>query len=106
MYVGKVVEVANALDLYTNPHHPYTEALLSSVPIADPVGREKRRRIHLQGEVADPSKPPTGCYFHPRCKYMRERCKTEAPELRHLDKNHTVACHFAEELQLKGVIRN
>jgi peptide/nickel transport system ATP-binding protein len=105
MYVGKVVEVANALELYINPRHPYTEALLSSVPIADPVGREKRRRIHLQGEVADPSKPPAGCYFHPRCKYVQERCKTEAPELHHLDDSHTVACHFAGELHLKGVIR-
>ncbi len=104
MYVGKVVEVANALDLYMTPRHPYTEALLSSVPIADPVGRETRRRIYLQGEVADPSHPPTGCYFHPRCKYAQDRCKTETPDLRRLNGHHSVACHFAEKLELKGVI--
>jgi peptide/nickel transport system ATP-binding protein len=104
MYVGKVVEIADGLELYTDPLHPYTEALLSSVPIADPIGREKRSRIHLQGEVADPSNPPPGCYFHPRCQYAQERCRTEAPELRGLGKEHYVACHFAQDLSLSGVI--
>ncbi len=104
MYVGKVVEVCDALDLYMNPGHPYTEALLSSVPIADPNGRELRRRIHLEGEIADPSNPPTGCYFHPRCPYVKDRCKTEAPELRDLGDKHFVACHYADDLKLNGVI--
>jgi peptide/nickel transport system ATP-binding protein len=104
MYVGKVAEVTDALDLYINPKHPYTEALLSAVPLADPVGREDRKRIHLQGEIADPANPPSGCYFHPRCSYSMERCSTTTPDLRDLGGNHYVACHFAEELELRGVI--
>jgi len=104
MYVGKVVEVSDTLDLYQNPKHPYTEALLSSVPIADPTGREGRSRINLQGEIADPSNPPSGCYFHPRCRFAQERCKTERPVLRDLESHHSVACHFAETLQLSGVM--
>jgi peptide/nickel transport system ATP-binding protein len=78
---------------------------MSAVPIADPVGREERSRIHLQGEVADPSNPPSGCYFHPRCRYAQDRCAKEEPELRTLGDGHSVACHFAEELELSGVIR-
>jgi peptide/nickel transport system ATP-binding protein len=105
MYVGKVVEVANVLDLFTRPRHPYTEALLSSVPIPDPRGREERKTIQLKGEIADPANPPTGCYFHPRCRFAQERCKVEAPALRQVG-NQSVACHFAEELELKGVILN
>jgi len=105
MYVGKVVEVSDALEIYTGPRHPYTEALLSSVPLADPNGREGRQRIHLEGEIADPSNPPSGCYFHPRCMYAKERCKTEAPALRDLGGNHFVACHFAEDLKLAAVIK-
>lgn len=105
MYVGKVVEVSDALEIYTGPRHPYTEALLSSVPLADPNGREGRQRIHLEGEIADPSNPPSGCYFHPRCQYAKERCKTDAPELRDLGGNHFVACHFAEDLKLAAVIK-
>jgi peptide/nickel transport system ATP-binding protein len=105
MYVGKVVEVSDALDLYVSPRHPYTEALLSAVPIANPTGREERERIHLKGEIADPSNPPAGCYFHPRCPYARERCSTETPALRDLGGSHFVACHFAEELNLHGVIQ-
>lgn len=105
MYVGKVVEVSDALELYVSPRHPYTEALLSAVPIANPTGREDRARIHLKGEIADPSNPPSGCYFHPRCHYARERCSSETPALRDLGGNHFVACHFAEELKLRGVIQ-
>lgn len=104
MYVGKVVEVSNSLDLYINPRHPYTEALLSAVPIADPIGREERRRIQLKGEIADPSNPPSGCYFHPRCQYAQERCAKEMPGLRDMGGDHFVACHFADELSLQGVI--
>lgn len=105
MYVGKVVEVADALDLYRFPQHPYTEALLSSVPLANPNGRDERRRIHLKGEIADPSNPPSGCYFHPRCTFAQERCRLETPTLRDLGNNHSSACHFAGELTLTGVIR-
>jgi peptide/nickel transport system ATP-binding protein len=104
MYVGKVVEVSNAIDLYMGPRHPYTEALLSSVPIANPNQRSQRKRIHLKGEIADPSNPPSGCYFHPRCPYAQDRCKTETPELRDLGGNHLVSCHFAEQLELQAVI--
>lgn len=104
MYVGKVVEVADALDLYTRPRHPYTEALLSAVPIADPRGRETRKHIHLQGEIADPSNPPSGCYFHPRCKFAQQVCREQTPELRTVGKNRQAACHFAESIQLQGVI--
>lgn len=105
MYVGKVVEVSNTLDLYRNPKHPYTEALLSSVPIADPTGREARSRINLQGEIADPSNPPSGCYFHPRCRFAQDRCKTEMPSLLDLGNHHSVACHFAKTLVLSGVMK-
>jgi peptide/nickel transport system ATP-binding protein len=103
MYVGKVVEVADTLDLFTNPKHPYTEALLSSVPLAEPRGRSERKHVPLQGEIADPSNPPSGCYFHPRCKFAQDKCREETPQLRKVD-NHEVACHFAEEIKLSGVI--
>ncbi|MEQ8671876.1 MAG: ATP-binding cassette domain-containing protein [Aggregatilineales bacterium] len=105
MYVGKIAEVSEGLDLYVKPRHPYTEALISSVPISNPRQRNKRRRIRLKGQVADPSNPPSGCYFHPRCNYTEEKCATEAPELRPLTQGgHRVACHFAEDLNLAGVI--
>jgi peptide/nickel transport system ATP-binding protein len=104
MYVGKLVEAAESIDLYTQPKHPYTEALLSAVPIHNPRQRDRGRRIRLQGEVADPANPPTGCYFHPRCRYAQEKCAVNTP---HLDADGTraVACHFAEELTLRGVIQ-
>jgi len=103
MYVGKVVEIASGLDIYVNPKHPYTEALMSAVPVSNPRARDKGARIRLPGEVADPSNPPSGCYFHPRCRYAQERCSAETPELRHLGNDHFVACHFADELELVGV---
>jgi len=103
MYVGKVVEVAEGLDLYVQPKHPYTEALMSSVPVSNPRARKKGVRIRLEGEVADPSNPPSGCYFHPRCRYAQGRCATETPSLRDLGEGHFVACHFADELTLNGV---
>jgi peptide/nickel transport system ATP-binding protein len=106
MYVGKVVEVAEGLDLYTNPRHPYTEALMSAVPISNPMFRDRSERIRLTGEVADPSNPPSGCYFHPRCRYARPRCKEEEPALQNAGKGHSAACHFSEELDLKGAIMN
>lgn len=104
MYVGKVVEIAEGLEIYTNPKHPYTEALMSAVPISNPVLRKRSERIRLQGEVADPSNPPSGCYFHPRCQYAQDICKIETPELRDTGNGHLAACHFAEELQLRGAV--
>ncbi|NTU57149.1 MAG: ATP-binding cassette domain-containing protein [Anaerolineales bacterium] len=101
MYVGKVAEIANAEELYSNPMHPYTEALLSAVPKPDPL--YKSDRILMQGDVADPSNPPSGCYFHPRCKYAQDICKQKAPEFRELKPDHFVACHLAEELKLEGI---
>ena len=102
MYVGKVVELARTEALFSNPQHPYTEALLSAVPKPDPRLRNQGVRIRLEGEVADPSEPPSGCYFHPRCPYARERCQHEEPEAREIGDDHWVACHFAEELELRG----
>ena len=103
MYVGKLVEVADANTLYTNPLHPYTESLMSAVPIPNPDLRDSQDRIQLEGEVADPADPPSGCYFHPRCRYAKEVCSTETPDLRDMGDAHTVACHFADELELTGV---
>jgi peptide/nickel transport system ATP-binding protein len=101
MYVGKIVEIAATGDLYARPRHPYTEALLSAVPKADP--RLRAQRIILKGEVADPAYPPTGCYFHPRCPYAVERCRVETPELVEVVTGHWARCHRATELTLKGV---
>jgi peptide/nickel transport system ATP-binding protein len=103
MYVGRVVEVANTDDLFKMPKHPYTEALLSAVPIDNPRHRRSRERIRLKGEVADPSNPPSGCFFHPRCQYATEVCKTTPPPLEETATGHTVACHHAKELSLQGV---
>lgn len=101
MYVGKLVESAPTSELFLKPLHPYTEALLSAVPKPDP--RQRTEPIVLQGEVADPANPPSGCYFHPRCRYKIDRCASEAPQLRTLHDGHMVSCHRAEELQLRGV---
>jgi len=103
MYVGKLVELADTEELYLNPRHPYTEALMSAVPKPNPRQRRRGKRIILEGDVADPANPPTGCYFHPRCRYAKERCSQVEPELRNLGGDHFVACHFAEELTLRGV---
>jgi peptide/nickel transport system ATP-binding protein len=102
MYVGKLVETATTNELFFNPMHPYTEALLSAVPKPDP--RMRTEPIVLEGDVADPANPPSGCYFHPRCCYQIERCVTEEPTLRELGPDHFVSCHRAEELQLVGVL--
>lgn len=103
MYVGQVVEIAESMELFINPRHPYTEALMSAVPVSNPRARNAGTRIRLEGEIADPSNPPTGCYFHPRCRYARERCTTEKPALREVAPNHYAACHFSEELNLAHV---
>ena len=102
MYVGKLVELAATEELFANPRHPYTEALLSAVPKPDP--RIRTEPIVLPGEVADPANPPSGCYFHPRCRYAKEICAVERPALREVGHEHWAACHFADELQLMGVL--
>jgi peptide/nickel transport system ATP-binding protein len=112
MYVGKMIESTDATTLYSQPKHPYTEALMSAVPIRNPRLRDRQRRIHLEGEIADPANPPSGCYFHPRCQYAQRICAIEAPPLRSVkkratdtqDSDHFSACHFADELDLRGVV--
>ena len=101
MYVGKVVETGTPKEIFESPRHPYTAALATSLPKADP--RLKQERIVLQGEVANPSDPPSGCYFHPRCPYATDICKTEAPELKHIGNGRTVSCHRIDEINLPGV---
>ncbi len=104
MYVGYIVEMAKTKSLYFTPKHPYTEALLASIPKADP--RNRHRPLKLPGDVPSPANPPSGCYFHPRCAYCEDICKTERPPLRNIGDEHYVACHFAEKLQLKGIQRS
>jgi len=101
MYAGRLVEVAGTERLFTAPRHPYTEALLSAVPVPDP--RRRSRRIVLEGEVADPADPPPGCHFHPRCRYAEARCRIDPPRLRPVGPGHLAACHRADELDLRGV---
>jgi peptide/nickel transport system ATP-binding protein len=101
MYVGQMVELAETERIFTAPKHPYTAALLSAVPEPDP--RLRTRRIVLQGEVANPASPPSGCYFHPRCPHAVDICRTQAPVWREASPAHFVACHRADELQLLGV---
>ena len=103
MYVGKLVEMAPTDALFATPRHPYTAALLSSVPDPDP--RTIRERVVLQGEVANPANPPAGCYFNPRCEYATDICRTRDAELREIAPNHFAACHRADELALAGVGR-
>ncbi|MEY3603855.1 MAG: Oligopeptide transport ATP-binding protein OppF [Pseudomonadota bacterium] len=92
MYLGRIVEIASSRALYTDPKHPYTEALLSAVPIPDP--SVKRKRIVLTGDVPNPINPPKGCHFHPRCPKAMDRCRNEAPVLRDLGEGHMAACHL------------
>ena len=92
MYLGRIVEYTDKKTLFTNPQHPYTEALLSAVPIPDPSVR--RKKIILQGDVPSPIKPPSGCHFHTRCPYAEERCKIEEPALKIFGHDHVVACHL------------
>ena len=92
MYLGRIVEIAPSRELYTAPKHPYTEALLSAVPIPDP--SVKRQRVVLQGDVPNPIRPPSGCHFHPRCPHAMERCRKEAPVLREIERGRFAACHL------------
>ncbi len=98
MYVGQIVEITDADTLVMSPHHPYTEALLSAVPIPDPEAKTRKKRIVLKGDVASPVNPPSGCRFHPRCPHKKEGCAAEAPLLRETGPNHLTACHFVEEI--------
>ncbi len=101
MYVGKIVETATSQELFVRPRHPYTAALLAALPVADP--RIKTGNVELPGEVASPANPPSGCYFHPRCKYLIDQCRIEAPANREITPGHFVACHRADELTLQGI---
>jgi oligopeptide/dipeptide ABC transporter ATP-binding protein len=92
MYLGCIVELASSHELYSSPRHPYTEALLSAVPVPDPAA--KRQRIVLQGDVPNPIRPPSGCHFHPRCPHAMDRCRVEAPQLREVAPGHIAACHL------------
>ena len=94
MYLGKIVEIAESHELYTNPQHPYTKALLSAIPIADPDLSEKIERIPLEGSVPSPISPPSGCRFRTRCKYATDNCKDEEPKLKQVGKDHMAACHL------------
>ena len=102
MYVGKIVEMANTEEMFTNPKHPYTEALLAAVPVPDPRARRQDRKL-LQGEVANPANPPSGCYFHPRCPYVQDVCRTETPSLQEVSPGHYASCHRVQELELAGI---
>lgn len=98
MYLGRIVELTTSEELFANTLHPYTQALLSAIPVADV--RKKKKRVPLQGDVPSPAKPPKGCAFHPRCPRCTERCQLERPELREHTVNgvrHLVACHLADE---------
>lgn len=101
MYVGKIVEMGETEKIYHEPQHPYTEALISAVPLVDP--DRDRERIRLQGEVANPADPPSGCRFHPRCRYAQNICGEKEPTLKDMGENHFAACHFASELSLTGM---
>jgi oligopeptide/dipeptide ABC transporter ATP-binding protein len=101
MYLGKIVELASSEELFTRPRHPYTEALMSAVPVADP--DLARTRIRLEGEVPSPINPPSGCPFHPRCRYATEVCRVEPPALAEIGAGRLVSCHHAKTLDLQGV---
>ena len=101
MYVGKIVEMTNTEELLYAPLHPYTEALLSAIPPADP--DIHHNRIQLQGEVPSPANPPSGCIFHPRCSYAKAECSEKEPTLEEVRPGHFVSCHFAKQLSLRGI---
>ena len=99
MYLGSMMELANSNELYENPLHPYTKALLSAIPIPDPQVQRKRERIVLEGDVPSPINPPKGCKFADRCPMAKEKCKNERPKLEEVKENHFVACHYWKEVE-------
>ena len=103
MYLGRIVEIAETSRLFSFPKHPYTEALLSAVPVADPKAQHSRQRIRLTGDVPSPANPPSGCRFHPRCRYAQAICSQKEPQLEEVSGGNMVACHFAKELSLQGI---
>jgi peptide/nickel transport system ATP-binding protein len=107
MYMGRLVELADTGELYSRPRHPYTEALLSAVPMPDPKAKSRKKRVILTGEVADLAHPPSGCPFHPRCSYVTDVCRSERPALAAMNaqgrSEHLAACHRVAELELAGV---
>jgi oligopeptide transport system ATP-binding protein len=96
MYLGRVVEMAPVEELYTRPLHPYTQALLSAIPVPDPAVEARRRRIILTGDVPNPADPPPGCTFHTRCPAVFGRCRTESPHLQEVSSGHAVSCFLTE----------
>lgn len=101
MYLGKLVELGECREVYAQPLHPYSQALISAAPIPDP-GSDRSKRIILQGDLPSPANPPPGCTFHTRCPLAQERCKVEVPDLREVTAGHYAACHFAEQLLASG----
>ena len=99
MYLGKIVELAETEALFLDLKHPYTEALMSAVPVPDP--DYKAEQILLEGDVPSPLNPPSGCYFHPRCRYAKDICRNESPTYRDFGEEHFVSCHFADALDLQ-----
>lgn len=97
MYLGKIVELADRNEIYLHPLHPYTQALMSAVPVPDPDLKKNRQRIILQGDIPSPENPPKGCNFNTRCPYAKSICSQEDPEFREIKPGHFVACHFAED---------
>lgn len=104
MYLGQLVEVAPTEKLFNAPKHPYTEALMSAIPVANP--DQELDPVQLKGEPPNPSNPPIGCRFHTRCSYVRDHCRQAPPALEEVVSEHFVACHFAREIQLKGAVEH
>lgn len=103
MYLGKIVETATKEQLFKHPRHPYTEGLLSAIPIADPTYRAKKKRVLLEGDMPSPVDPPSGCRFHTRCPYATDLCKQEVPQMKEVEPGHWVACHHPLK-ESQGVI--
>ena len=97
MYLGRMVELADSYELITRPLHPYTKSLISSIPIADPKTAKASKRIVLEGDVPSPLNPPSGCRFRTRCPYADERCASEMPEWKEVEKGHFAACHHIDK---------
>ena len=100
MYLGKMAEYGSTEQIFGHPKHPYTEALMSAVPVADPTYQQER--IPLRGEIPNPANPPSGCFFHTRCRFCKENCSAASPVYHETEPGHFVSCHYAEELQLRG----